>query len=67
MSLGANRRLVSSLAWTLGVGSLLWLAGSGDAFAGGPVPELDAGGAVSGIALAITAAILLVERYRHRE
>jgi len=66
MSLRANRRLVSSLAWTLGVGSLLWLAGSGSSLAGTPAPELDPGSTVGGIALAITAAVLLVERYRRR-
>lgn len=66
MSRHANRRFVSGLAWTLGTGGLLWLAGSGSASAGTRVPEMDPGSAVSGIALAIGAALLLVERYRRR-
>ena len=67
MKLGMNRRLVSNFAWTLGACGLLWLAGSGSSFAGTTaVPELDTGTAVGGIALAITAAVLLAERYRRR-
>ena len=68
MKLGMNRRLVSNFAWTLGACGLLWLAGSGSSFAGASalVPELDPGTAVGGIALAITAAVLLAERYRRR-
>ena len=57
---------VSSFAWILGICGLLWLAGSGDAFAISAVPELDPGSASSGIALAIGAALLLAERYRRR-
>jgi len=59
-------RFFSNLAWTLGACGLLWLAGSGSALAGAPVPELDSGSAVGGIALAITAAVLVAERYRRR-
>ena len=61
-----NRRLVSNLAWTLGTCGILWLAGAGSSFAGTLAPELDPGSAVGGIALAITAAVLLAERYRRR-
>jgi hypothetical protein len=57
-------RLSSNLAWTLTAGGLLWLAGSGSSFAGATVPELDPGSAIGGIALAITTALLLAERYR---
>ena len=65
MKLGMNRRLVSNFAWTLGACGLLWLAGSASSFAGTTaVPELDTGTAMGGIALAITAAVLLAERYR---
>ena len=60
-----NRRFASNFAWTLGACGLLWLAGSGNALAQ-QVPELDAGSAASGIALAVGAALLLVERYRRR-
>jgi hypothetical protein len=60
-------RLVSNLAWTLGTCCVLWLAGSGDSFAGpAAVPELDPGSAAAGIALAVGAALLLAERYRRR-
>ena len=61
-----SRRIVSNLAWILGTCGLLWIAGSGDAFAIAAVPELDPGSAASGIALAVTAALLLAERYRRR-
>jgi len=40
------------------------MASAGTAFAS--VPELDPGSAASGIALAVGAALLLAERYRHR-
>ena len=60
-------RFFSNLAWTLGACGLLWLSGAGSSFAGATVaPEMDPGSAVSGIALAITAAVLLAERYRRR-
>ena len=60
-------RLSSNLAWTLIACGLLLLSGAGSSFAGvGAVPELDPGSAVGGIALAITAAVLLAERYRRR-
>jgi len=42
------------------------LTGAGSSIAGTPAPELDPGSAVGGIALAITAALLLAERYRQR-
>jgi hypothetical protein len=58
-------RMFSNLFWTLGTCGLLWLAGSGNAFAL-QVPELDPGSAASGIALAVGAALLLAERYRRR-
>jgi len=61
-----NRRLVANSTWTLGICGLLLLAGVGSSFAGALVPELDPGSAVGGIALAITAAVLLAERYRRR-
>ena len=60
-----NHRFVSKLAWTLGTCALLWMAGIGAASATA-VPELDPGSAASGIALAVGAALLLVERYRRR-
>jgi len=60
-----NHRFVSNLAWTLGTCALLWIAGIGTA-AASAVPELDPGSAASGIALAVGAALLLVERYRRR-
>lgn len=59
-------RFFSNLAWTLGVCAALWIAGAGNSIAGAPVPELDPGSVVGGIALAITAALLLAERYRRR-
>jgi hypothetical protein len=60
-----NLKLGSSkLAVTLGTCALLLMAGFGTASAA--VPELDPGSAGSGIALAIGAALLIVERYRHR-
>jgi hypothetical protein len=58
-----------NLAWTLGACGLLWLAGAGSSLAAlsiVEVPELDPGSAVGGIALAVGAAVLLVERYRRR-
>ena len=58
-------RFFANSTWILGACALLWLAGSGDAFAV-PVPELDPGSAASGIALAVGAALLLAERYRRR-
>ena len=58
--------LAWNLAWTLGTCGLLLLAGTGSSFAGAPIPELDPGSAVAGIALAITAVVLLAERYRRR-
>ena len=60
-----NHRLVSNLAWTFGTCTLLWMAGIGTASASA-VPELDPGSAASGIALAVGAALLLIERYRRR-
>ena len=60
-----NSRIIASLAWTLGLGGIVLIAGAGTAFAA-PVPELDPGSAGSGIALAIGAALLVVERYRSR-
>ena len=62
----ANRFFANS-PWILAACGLIWLAGSGDAFAlPSAVPELDPGSAASGIALAIGAALLIVERYRSR-
>ena len=61
-----TRRLISNLGWTVAIGGLLFLAGTGSSFAGNPVPELDPGSALGGIALAIGAALLLAERYRNR-
>lgn len=60
-----NHRVVSNLVWTVGTCALLWMAGIGTASASA-VPELDPGSAASGIALAVGAALLLVERYRRR-
>ncbi len=59
-------RMFLNLLWTLGTCGLLWLGGSGKAFAGPAVPELDPRSAASGIALAVGAALLLAERYRRR-
>jgi len=61
-----HRRFVSKLVWTVGLCGLLFLAATGSSFAGEPIPELDPGSAVSGIALVIGAALLLAERYRNR-
>jgi len=61
-----TRGLISNLAWTGAICGLLFLAGTGSSIAGTPVPELDPGSAVGGIALAIGAALLLAERYRRR-
>ena len=60
-----DRLFGSKLALTLGACGLFLMAGIGTASAA-PVPELDPGSAASGIALAIGAALLLVERYRRR-
>jgi len=57
---------VSSAVWILGISALLLLAGSGTSFAFNGAPELDAGSAASGIALAVGAAVLMAERYRRR-
>ena len=61
-----TRGLFSNLVWTVGICGLLFLAATGSSFAGNPVPELDPGSALGGIALAIGAALLLAERYRNR-
>jgi hypothetical protein len=61
-----NSRSFSNLARILGACGLLWMAGIRPAFAA-PVPEMDPGSAAAGIALAIGAAALLAERYRHRD
>ncbi len=60
-------RFVAGLAWTFGIGGMLLIAGAGSASAAMTiVPELDPGTAAGGIALAVCAALLLVERYRGR-
>ncbi len=59
-------RFLSNLAWTLGTCGLLCIAGIGTASAQVAVPELDSGSTATGIALAVTAALLLAERYRRR-
>jgi hypothetical protein len=64
--MNSAKRFFANSAWTLGACGLIWLAGSGDAFAVAAVPELDPGSAASGIALAVGAALLLAERYRRR-
>ena len=64
--MNSDNRLFANSAWILAACGLIWLAGSGDAFAVAAVPELDPGSAASGIALAIGAALLLAERYRRR-
>jgi hypothetical protein len=58
-----HRLVGSKLALSLGTCALLLMAGIGTASAAA-VPELDPGSAASGIALAVGAALLLVERYR---
>ena len=60
-----NLRFGSNLTRTVCAAALLFLAGVGTASAS-VVPELDPGSAASGIALAVGAALLLVERYRRR-
>ena len=62
-----TRGWFSNLVWSAGICGVLFLAGAGSSFAGGSVPEMDPGSAVGGIALAIGAALLIVERSRsHR-
>ena len=61
-----KNRVVSNLAWTVGTCAMLWVAAAGTASAAAIVPELDPGSASAGIALAVTAALLLAERYRRR-
>jgi hypothetical protein len=60
-----NRLINSKLTLMLGVCGMILAAGIGTASASA-VPELDPGSAGSGIALAIGAALLIVERYRSR-
>ena len=60
-----NRRINSKLGLILGACGLILTACIGTASAAA-VPELDPGSAGSGIALAIGAALLIVERYRSR-
>ena len=60
-----NHLINSKLTLMLGVCGLILVAGIGTASAS-VVPELDPGSAGSGIALAIGAALLIVERYRAR-
>ena len=60
-----NRLINSKLTLMLGVCGMILAAGIGTASAA-VVPELDPGSAGSGIALAIGAALLIVERYRSR-
>jgi len=60
-----NRVIKSKLVLMLGACGLILVAGMGTASAAA-VPELDPGSAGSGIALAIGAALLIVERYRSR-
>jgi hypothetical protein len=60
-----NRLVNSKLGLILGACGLILVAGIGTASAAA-VPELDPGSAGSGIALAIGAALLIVERYRSR-
>jgi hypothetical protein len=60
-----DRLLGSKLALMLGTCGVFVMTGIGSAsaaFVG--VPELDPGSAASGIALAVGAALLIVERYR---
>ena len=59
-----NLRFMSNLMLAVGTCALILLAGAGTASAS--VPELDPGSAASGTALAVGAALLLVERYRRR-
>jgi hypothetical protein len=60
-----NRLIESKLLLMLGACGVVLIAGIGTASAAA-VPELDPGSAGSGIALAVGAALLLVERYRRR-
>ena len=60
-----NRLVNSKLTLMLGVCGMILATGIGTASAS-TVPELDPGSAGSGIALAIGAALLIVERYRSR-
>lgn len=67
MSLRKKRRFASSVAWTLASCGILLIAAAGRASAAlAAVPELDPGSAASGFALAMGAALLLIERYRRR-
>jgi hypothetical protein len=60
-----HRLINSKLGMMLGACGLLLVAAVGTASAA-VVPELDPGSAGSGIALAVGAALLIVERYRSR-
>ena len=60
-----SRLINSKLGLMFGACGLLLVAGIGTAYAA--VPELDPGSAGSGIALAVGAALLIVERYRSRQ
>jgi hypothetical protein len=66
MRLRNERRFVSSLAWTVCTCGVLLIAGARPASAAFVGPELDPGSAANGIALAVGAALLIVERYRSR-
>jgi hypothetical protein len=66
-----SKRVLSRIASLSLVGGLLLLATHGTASAfifpfPHPAPELDPGTATSGLILAVGAALLLVERFRHR-
>ena len=60
-----NSLIKSKLVLMLGACGLILVAGFGTASAA-VVPELDPGSAGTGIALAVGAALLIVERYRSR-
>ena len=66
MSLRKKLRFVSIFAWTFGICGVLLIAGAGTASAAFVGPELDPGSAANGIALAVGAALLIIERYRSR-
>jgi hypothetical protein len=60
------KRYLSNSLFVAAAFVMFTLALGGVALAGSSVPELDPGTAVSGVALLVGGALLLIERYRRR-